>query len=312
MRFYSYLFLLLVMNYANGQTVLFNQYFNNNYLINPAISGIEKYADIQLGTRQQWTGVDGAPKTTYISIHSPLNRSQMSSGFSKVPDYEKPYSFSNRFKGKVHHGLGGFLLSESSGVLNNQEVNLSYAVHIPLRRDFSMAFGASGGAYFTGLDRSKVISTSNQDPLIDGFSNKVSGLYKVGLWTYGKSFYLGLSMTEIYEFEKQYFATAGYRFLATQSKIGFMPFSIVRIADQRNMDFGLKVDWNSRVITSFIYQTTSHIGWSIGFNTSPLFGISYYYIAHENYSGIGFRTHELVLNFRLNNQNKVICPEELW
>ena len=44
----------------------YTQYVFNNYLLNPAVSGIENYTDAKVGYRSQWTGLDGAPVTSYI------------------------------------------------------------------------------------------------------------------------------------------------------------------------------------------------------------------------------------------------------
>ena len=46
----------------------YTQYILNNYILNPAISGIENYTDIKLSARDQWVGLDGAPRTAYFTI----------------------------------------------------------------------------------------------------------------------------------------------------------------------------------------------------------------------------------------------------
>ena len=45
----------------------FTQYILNNYVLNPAITGIENYVDAKLSIRNQWTGIDGAPVTNYFT-----------------------------------------------------------------------------------------------------------------------------------------------------------------------------------------------------------------------------------------------------
>ena len=46
----------------------------NNYILNPAVAGIENYKDVKLSYRNQWAGIDGAPVTTYFSIHGPIGK----------------------------------------------------------------------------------------------------------------------------------------------------------------------------------------------------------------------------------------------
>ena len=53
------------------QRAHYTQYVINPYIINPAITGIENYTDAKVGLRDQWVGLNGAPKTTYFTIHGP-------------------------------------------------------------------------------------------------------------------------------------------------------------------------------------------------------------------------------------------------
>ena len=57
----------------------YTQYILNNYILNPAITGIENYTDVKLSYRNQWAGITGAPVTTYFSIQGPLGRSDNAS-----------------------------------------------------------------------------------------------------------------------------------------------------------------------------------------------------------------------------------------
>ena len=50
----------------------YTQYVFNNLLLNPAVTGIENYTDVKLGYRSQWTGLQGAPVTSYLTIDAPI------------------------------------------------------------------------------------------------------------------------------------------------------------------------------------------------------------------------------------------------
>ena len=52
----------------------YTQYILNNYILNPALSGIENYVDVKFSVRDQWVGLSGAPKTTYFSIQGPIGK----------------------------------------------------------------------------------------------------------------------------------------------------------------------------------------------------------------------------------------------
>src|SRR6186997_3637755 len=52
----------------------YTQYILNNYILNPALSGIENYTDVKMSVRDQWVGLNGAPKTMYFSAHGPIGK----------------------------------------------------------------------------------------------------------------------------------------------------------------------------------------------------------------------------------------------
>lgn len=52
----------------------YTQYVINNYILNPALAGIENYTDVKIGHRQQWTGITDAPVTTYVTVHMPIGK----------------------------------------------------------------------------------------------------------------------------------------------------------------------------------------------------------------------------------------------
>ncbi len=45
------------------------------FLSNPAMTGLENYADIRIGHRRQWNGIQGAPVTTWVTANLPLGYS---------------------------------------------------------------------------------------------------------------------------------------------------------------------------------------------------------------------------------------------
>ena len=50
----------------------YTQYALNNYLTNPAVGGIESYADLRTSYRGQWAGVEGAPETMDVTFHGSI------------------------------------------------------------------------------------------------------------------------------------------------------------------------------------------------------------------------------------------------
>src|SRR6187551_3748479 len=68
--------LLLVITTASfaQQKPHYTQYILNNYILNPALSGIENYTDVKMSVRDQWVGLNGSPKTIYFSAQEPIGK----------------------------------------------------------------------------------------------------------------------------------------------------------------------------------------------------------------------------------------------
>src|SRR3954468_2947367 len=63
----------------------YTQYILNNYILNPAVAGIENYTDIKLSYRNQWKGIPGAPVTAYFSIQGPIGKQDLRTTATSMP-----------------------------------------------------------------------------------------------------------------------------------------------------------------------------------------------------------------------------------
>src|SRR5919199_6541669 len=69
-----FLMVLVTVQTFAQQKPYHTQYILNNYVLNPAISGIENYTDVKLSARDQWVGLNGAPQTFYLTVHAPIGK----------------------------------------------------------------------------------------------------------------------------------------------------------------------------------------------------------------------------------------------
>ena len=60
---------------------VYSQKLTNSFLYNPSVAG-NTLGSATLSYRQQWTGADGAPQTTFMSLHTPFARHKMGTGFN--------------------------------------------------------------------------------------------------------------------------------------------------------------------------------------------------------------------------------------
>lgn len=110
------------------------QYYNNEYLINPAYAGMEKGLKLNAAYRKLWSGLPGAPLTQNITADH---------GFGRV-------------------GLGINVNNESAGLLRQTRATGSYAYHLPLDSGKrQLHFGISLGVMSQHLDNSNVNGNPN-------------------------------------------------------------------------------------------------------------------------------------------------------
>jgi len=76
MRKFVFLIVLMAMMGSGlraQQLPLYSQYYFNPILYNPASAGSSERFEMSLIYRNQWTGLEGAPKTAMFTFGGPLN-----------------------------------------------------------------------------------------------------------------------------------------------------------------------------------------------------------------------------------------------
>jgi len=61
---------------------VYSQYLQNGLMINPAYAGTREVLSFFMSGRLQWAGIDGAPKSETLSLHSLLKDDRVGLGFS--------------------------------------------------------------------------------------------------------------------------------------------------------------------------------------------------------------------------------------
>src|SRR5690606_41381956 len=88
----------LLLSWASAlsaqQQPQYTMYMANNFILNPAVAGIEDYTDGQLSYRAQWVGIEDAPGTAYATIPgliaSDLEGRRHGLGAAAGPDESRP------------------------------------------------------------------------------------------------------------------------------------------------------------------------------------------------------------------------------
>jgi type IX secretion system PorP/SprF family membrane protein len=171
----KYIFLILAFSlhksYAQ-QTIQLSQYIFNGLAVNPAYAGYKEDWTINLSSRLQWAGVDGAPKTSTLSVDGVTN-----------PDNKTI-------------GLGLLVSNDRLGPENNSSIYANYAFRIRLNNDDSqrLCLGVGIGAIVYSIDGSLFNTGNITDPSITtGVQNKLAPDFRVGIYYYSPLFYIGAS-----------------------------------------------------------------------------------------------------------------------
>jgi len=333
----AFIFALLLASQALAQQKpQYSQYTLNNYILNPAISGIEDYADLRMGIRQQWSGLEGAPESYYVTLHMPINKDVSPSYRGRrTGDVAKEASTkrTNVYRRvRPHHGVGAMAMTTRTGPLKRSSFSGSYAFHLPLSRTTRIAAGVAPGIVQYSLDQSYVKTANGNDPAVmDGRVNEVKFDLTMGLWLYSQSYYVGISGAQLVpgkrqllntdtpgdnegKLQKHYFATAGYRMDIT-SELSVIPSVMVKLAQPSptSVDASVKVLYANRLWAGASYRYKDAVAAMAGINISPLLDVAYSYDAGASPLGAAHAgSHEVVVGFKLRNTRKVICPIWAW
>jgi len=164
---------LLLAGAAQAQQgIQFTQYAFSGLSVNPAYAGYKENWTMNLISRIQWTGIDGAPRTGAVSVDGVTDA-----------DYKNT-------------GLGFVVTGDMLGPQTTSSAYVNYAYRLRLNDDDTkrICFGLGAGANAYVVDYGKLSSTDPGDPgLAAGSVSKFTPDFRLGIYYYSPSFYLGLS-----------------------------------------------------------------------------------------------------------------------
>ncbi|MDQ6756503.1 MAG: type IX secretion system membrane protein PorP/SprF [Bacteroidota bacterium] len=329
------------MKTFSQQKPYYTQYILNNYILNPALSGIENYTDVKLSYRNQWTGINGAPVTIYLTAHTPIGKKDYrtnATSFEVPGENPRGKSYWEDYTAPApHHGVGVIIMNDKTGYLSRFSGYATYAYHKGLSAKTTLAAGFLAGISNVSLDRSKIEwgTLDPNDPAI-GFNNGELKTLKpevgAGLWLYSGNYFAGVSVLNIIPskakfaandtyatyFTPQIITTAGYRFFVSDD-VSALPSVMLQFIQPFPVQVhaNVKFQYRDNVWAGLSYRISDQLGGfaaMAGINVSNTFNISYAYDASttsrlKNYTK---NTHEIVLGFLLNNSYGDTCPRNVW
>jgi type IX secretion system PorP/SprF family membrane protein len=322
------------MHVFGQQRPQYTQYIFNNYLLNPALSGIENYVDFKAGFRKQWSGIDNAPQTAFASAHWNLGRDYLWKNPLSMPEDESdPMSrnyMQNYTASPAHSGIGATLVLDKAGPISRLDANVTYAYHLQLSGTLNLSVGAAVGLTRVGLD---INALSLEDPNDPALNNTIVSQIKpdlsLGTWLYGARFFAGASVQQIlpqklaftsdpnYQTGKEVphiFLTAGYKVFLAEN-ISAIPSVMIKYVSPTPMsvDLNMKVALKDRIWIGGSYRHKDSFSAMAGLNISQLLNLSYSYdFTTSQLNKVSSGSHEIVLGLQLNNVYQVLSSMRMW
>ncbi len=217
-----FLLFLLALGGKAQQDPLYNLYFYNQGMINPAYVGIYKDVTVNLISRKQWIGIDGAPLTNFLSVTSSLG-----------------YRF----------GTGGMLVSDQLGINQNFEFQLPFSFNVIESNGFILALGVQGGIINYRYDYTKLnLEYLDDEDLNLNLTQYTKPNFGVGIFIKTDKFYFGASSPRILNVDVNDGLVSSTRYLrhfyfsggvllnnSFDSKVRIKPSFLLRMVPDGNM-----------------------------------------------------------------------------
>jgi len=174
------LLLLIVVTFQSviaQQDAQYTQYMYNTISVNPAYAGSRGQFSAAALYRSQWVGLDGAPDTFTLNLHSPIRNSKLGYGFSIVKD-----------------DIGDGVVSETY-----LDAVISYTIDVSL--DGKLSFGLKAGGNILNLDFNGLRNFDLEPVTVDNIENQFSPNVGLGIYYHTNKFYAGLSAPNLLQTE---------------------------------------------------------------------------------------------------------------
>lgn len=296
---------LITASQAFGQQLpVSGLYYQNKFLVNPAAAGEQDAFAAFLNHRRQWVGIDGAPVTNILSVHSPI--------------------------GNGNQAIGATLSTDRTHILQRTTGTIAYSQRFNFSKDKKhfLAIGAGVGFIDNRINLADVVA---QDPseIILG-ANQVSGTtfnVDAGIEYRLNGLFVGVSVPQVLETSINYndfggdrfvelkrhlTAYAGYTFDVKDRTWMIEPSALFRYLPNGNyqIDGNLYVNWKDIVWLGGTYRTDAGIIPAVGFRVAKSFSVSYAYeLSSTALAKESNGTHEVMIGFTLGAKNNKLEEE---
>lgn len=253
------------------QDAQYTQYMYNTVSVNPAYAGSRGVLSITALHRSQWIGLDGAPQTQTLNVHSPVSE---------------------------RVGLGLSIVNDEIGNGTNQETYFDgvFSYTIPLSREQKLSFGIKAGGHLLNIDFNK-LANYNTEAANSGLANidqKFSPNFGAGVYYHSENFFAGLSIPNflntrhfddsasstsfLAEERLNFYLITGYVFEPNQ-RLKFKPALLVKAVNGAPLQVDVSANFllNDKFTLGAAYRWDAAVSALFGFqiNDKFLIGLAY-------------------------------------
>lgn len=277
------------------QSPEYTQYMYNTMMVNPGYTGSVGTLEANLLFRSQWVGLNGAPNTGTLGIHSPLRNKNI--------------------------GLGLNFINDKLGPSSEQTItgNVSYTVNFGEETKF--ALGMKAGARILNIDWTKGRFYDNSDVMLNNNVNKFMGVLGTGGYLYSDKWYVGLSVpnflrADYYDDVQEsvvsdklhYYLMGGYVF-DLSSEVKFKPSILLKAVEGAPLstDFSANFLLNEKVTLGASYRWDDSVSALVGVQFLKDFFLGYsfdYTVTRLNKYNNG--SHEIILRYQPSQRHTTI------
>jgi type IX secretion system PorP/SprF family membrane protein len=262
------------------------QYTSHDLLYNPAVAGSRPLFEMRSAHRNQWVGIQDAPRTFLLGVTTPLGRNM---------------------------GLGGMLYTDHVGPTRRTGAQATYAYHLKLTSRVRLGFGLSFGLQQFLIDGAKITFHDGWDPLMDGqLRGRTVADATFGVLFYHDDWWVGASAphllrNRIWFYDEaensmsrlagHYFAMGGYRFHLSDDLRLEPSFLLKYVAPvPAKLDMTATIRYKEQVWLGATYRTNDAICLMVGYWLRRTFQFGYSYdVVTTNLNRYSSGTHEVML-----------------
>jgi len=293
---FIFMLILLSIEVVAQQDPIFTQYMHNPVSINPAYAGSRGTLNMVGMHRQQWVGLDGAPKTLSLSVNSPFLNYNV--------------------------GIGLSLLYDVIGPVKQTGLYADYAYHLKVSSGVKLAFGLKGGVNIYDINLTGLSGDPNDELVnLNGYQKLYLPNFGFGTYLYSNRFYLGLSIPKMLQNslsdtknnnlankEDRYYFFTGGLMVNLSENIKFKPSTIVRIVKGSpvSAELSAAVLLHDQLWIGGMFRNDGSLGGMVKFDFNNL-SIGYSYeISQSVLRPYNQGTHEIYISYDIDFRNKKI------